>query len=247
MATVVNQAFERAARQASLRVRTGVGEDIVRQRTDSGLTRAELARAAGVDPSYLRRVEAGEVSPSIDTYARIAAALGSDLSVRLYPNTGSTIRDRHQARIVESLLGLIHPRWQAFPEVAVRRPSRGWIDVGLLDSRSSVFVAVEVQSEIRRLEQLVRWSSEKAASLPSWEGWAHLGSMPEVSQLLVVRDTRATRSVAKEFRRTIAAAYPADPEDALAALTGSTQWPGPAVLWAKADGEGGRMRIFARR
>lgn len=244
---MANQAFERGALQASRRVRAAAGADVLRQRTDAGVTRSELARAAGVDPSYLGRIETGDASPSIDTYARLGAALGSDLSLRLYPNTGPTIRDRHQARIAEALLGLIHPRWQAFAEVAVRRPSRGWIDVGLHDPRASVFVAVEIQSELRRLEQLIRWSSEKAASIPSWDGWAHLGAAPELSQLLLVRDSRATRAVAREFRRLLSTAYPADPEEALAALSGTVRWPGAAVLWAMAPGDDVPMRIFARR
>lgn len=245
MRTMTTKAFERAAREASRRARTSAGTDVLRQRTDAGVTLAELARATGVDPSYLRRIEAGETSPSIDTYARLATGLGSDLALRLYPNTGPVIRDRHQARILEALLALTHPRWQQFLEVAVHRPSRGWIDLGLHD-RSSVFIGVEIQSELRRIEQLLRWSAAKAESLPSWEGWSHLGSGPEVSRLLLVRDTRTTRAVAREYRRILAAAYPADPEEALEALVGTGHWPGAALLWAKGDGANGSTRIVAR-
>lgn len=241
-------AVGRAVRAAVRRALGGAGADVVRQREDAGLTRAELARAAKVDPSYLRRIEAGLVSPSIDTYARLATALGSDLSLRLYPNTGPTIRDRHQSPILESLLGIVHPRWRRFVEVAVRSPSRGSIDAGLHDSHSGTFVAVEIQSEIRRLEQLIRWSSDKAASLPSWSGWRQLDPAPVISQLLVIRDTRAARSIAREFRRTLSIAFPADPEDALAALSGTEPWPGNAVLWATTSaGDAGAIRLFARR
>jgi hypothetical protein len=166
----------------------------------------------------------------------------------MYPTTGPTIRDRHQSRIAEALLLVRHPRWKAFAEIAVRSPSRGWIDLGLFDAHASQFVASEIQSELRRLEQIIRWSAEKAASLPSWEGWPHLGVQPDVSSLLMVRDTRANREVAHEFRRLLAAAYPADPEDALAALSGVTAWPGSAVLWATTRGSAiGPFEIVARR
>ena len=84
-----------------------------------------------------------------------------------------------------------HPRWQAFTEVAVHRPSRGWIDAVLHEPRDRVAVATELQSELRRLEQLVRWSAAKAASLPSWDGWSRLGDEPRIDRLLVVRRTRA--------------------------------------------------------
>ena len=213
------------------------GADVERLRLDAGLPRARLAAEAGVDDSYLRRVEQGTVSPSIETYARLAAALGADLAVRLYPNTGPAVRDRHQAGILEALLASKHARWHAYPEVAVRRPSRGWIDLVLHDARERTIVATEIQSELRRLEQLVRWSGEKAASLPSWDGWAHLGEPPTVSRLLIVRQTRTTRRIADQLRRQLVAAYPADPRDAPEALTTSTvAWPGAAVLWAAGRG-----------
>jgi len=240
--------FQRAALEASRRVHRRLGEDVLRLRSDAGVTRAELARGSGVDPSFLRRMETGTAEPSIRTYARLALALGADLSGRMYPTTGPTIRDRHQSRIAEALLLVRHPRWKAFAEIAVRSPSRGWIDLGLFDPHASQFVATEIQSELRRLEQIIRWSGEKAAALPSWEGWPHLGVQPQVSSLLIVRDTRANRDVAKEFRRLLAAAYPADPEDALAALSGVAAWPGSAVLWAAIRGSGtGPVEIVARR
>ena len=240
--------LSRAARRASQRGRTSAATDIVRLRTDAGISRAELSRGSGVDPSYLGRIERGETSPSLDTYSQLAVALGADLSVRLYPNTGPAIRDRHQAKIAEAMIGILHPRWHPYLEIAVRRPSRGWIDAGLHDARSRIMVATEIQSELRRLEQLIRWSREKAASLESWEGWSALGDGSSVSQLLVVRDTRTTRAVAREFRRILQAAFPAHPDDALASLIGVEPWPGPALLWAT----GGRaqsqaIRFIARR
>ena len=74
------------------------------------MTRTELARSAGVDAGYLWRIEAGTERPSLEIYARLANALGADLAARLYPNTGPTIRDRHQAGILEALLSDLHSR-----------------------------------------------------------------------------------------------------------------------------------------
>jgi len=181
----------------------------------------------------------------MDTYAKLALALGSDLSARLYPNTGPSIRDRHQARMLEALLAQLHPRWRAYPEVAVRRPSRGWIDVVAHDDRAGVLVATEIQSDLRRLEQLLRWFPEKVASLPSWEGWTQIGALAAPSQLLIVRSTRTTRTIGREFERQLAAAYPAHPADALAALTGTVSWPGNALVWAEIERD--RVRFIGRR
>lgn len=244
---MTNLAQERAARRTARQVRSSVGSDVLRQREDSGLTLAELARASGVDPSYISRIEAGRQGASLETYARLAVVLGADLSLRFYPTTGPTIRDRHQSAIAETLLSIVHPRWAPFAEIAVRRPSRGWIDLGLHEARAALFVATEIESGLRRLEQQLRWMEAKAAALPSWEGWARLDPEPTLSRLLIVRETRTTRRVAEEHRRLLRAAYPADPRDALEALRGPGTWPGPAILWAATTrAGGGPYRLVAR-
>jgi transcriptional regulator with XRE-family HTH domain len=225
--------------------RRSLAADLARLRADAGLTQTALGAVAGVDRSVISRIESGLLEPTLETYHRLAAALGADLSTRLYPNTGSAIRDRHQAPMLEALLRVLHPRWNPFTEVAVRRPSRGWIDTALHDPREGMLVAGELQSELRRLEQLVRWSAEKAASLPSWDGWAHLGGEPRVSRLLVVRRTRATRAVVAEFERQLRVAYPAHPDDALEALRGTAPWPGSAMICAVLDH--GQARLVGGR
>ncbi len=206
----------------------------------------ELALAAGVDRAYLYRILSGEAAPSDETRAKLAVALGADLSLHLYPNTGPLVRDRHQAAILEGLLAVRHPRWQPFTELRVMRPSRGWTDVAFHEPAENVIVATEIQSELHRIEQLVRWSAEKAASLPSWEGWERLGTPPSISQLLVVRRTRRTRAIVADAARQLRVAYPAHPDDAIAALTApGTQWPGPSLVWA--DVRDGRARLLAGR
>ena len=233
------------ARRRAAQLHRSLGEDIRRLREDAGVSRRSLAREAGVDPSFLRLIEDGETRASLDTYARLTLPLGADLSARLYPNTGPAIRDRHQAPILEALLEQLHPRWRPYSEVAVRRPSRGWIDALLHEPRAGTIVATEIQSDLRRLEQLLRWFPEKVASLPSWEGWARLGPVAATSQLLIVRSTKATRQVGREFERQLAAAYPAHPADAIAALTGTSSWPGAALVWAEI--EPGRVRFVRSR
>jgi transcriptional regulator with XRE-family HTH domain len=233
-----------ARRRATL-IHRRLGEEVRRLREDAAVSRRQLADEAGVEQGFLRRVEDGRVRASIDTYAKLTTALGSDLSVRIYPNTGPAIRDRHQARILEKLLEQLDPRWRSYPEVAVRHPSRGWIDGVLHDARAETVVATEIQSDLRRLEQLLRWFPEKVASLPSWEGWAQLGPVVATSQLLIVRSTKATRLVGREFQRQLAAAYPAHPADAIAALTGTAPWPGASLIWAEIESD--RVRFIGRR
>jgi len=211
--------------------------DLQRMRRDAGLTQAAVAGVAGLAPSVVSKLEGGSTEPSLETYARVAAALGADLAARVYPNTGPAVHDRHQLALADLLLAQVQPRWQPFPEVAVRRPVRGWIDLVLRDTTHATLVATELESLLRRVEQLLRWSGEKAEALPSaarWSDWTRAGT-PDVSQLLIVRWTRANREVARAARRTLKAAYPADPRDALDALTGTAPWPGAAMLWAQLE------------
>ena len=206
---------------AALRQR--LAEDLRRLREDVGASRTAVARLAGVDRTMIARIEDGSVRPTVETYARIAAALGADLAARVYPNAGPRIHDRHQVRMAEVVIGALHPRWQVTPELAVRRPVRGWIDLALEDPARQLVVATELESDLRRIEQLIRWSAEKADAIGAG------------SRLLVVRWTRANRDAVGEARRLLREAYPADPRDALESLTGTAAWPGPALLWARID------------
>lgn len=244
-----NRADRQAAIRAAFRARAKLVEDIERLCADAGIAPEQLANSAGVPASYLRRILAGKAKPSLETYAKLAVPLGADLSTRLYPNTGPLIRDRHQARIVEALLPRLHPRWRPATEVEVRQPARGWIDLVLHEPREGVIVATEVESEVRRIEQQVRWAKMKAASLPSSDAWPQHGDPPRISHLLILRRTRATRQTVLEFAAQLALAYPAHPEDALAALMGTTAWPGAAMIWAEITLKrgAGSIRLHGRR
>ena len=225
--------LEIEAHRRTSALRHQLAQDIRRMREDSGLSQTRLAAAAGLTQGYLSRIEEQEVAPTLDAYGRIAAALGADLACRLYPNTGTGLRDRHQAPIEQAILEVLHRRWERRLEVAVRRPARGWVDLVLHDPVERLVIACEIESELRRLEQLLRWTTEKAASLPSSDGWAYPPDAPHViSRLLVVRATRRTREIARNLGGVLEAAFPARPADALAALRGDGAWPGAAILWA---------------
>ena len=138
---------------------------------------------------------------------------------------GPLIRDHIQAAMIEAQLGELHPRWRPLPEVWVTQPVKGIIDLVLeSDDEREPLVAMEAQSELRRLEQQIRWAHAKAQALEQARG-------RPVSRLLLLRNTRHTRAVVAEHAETVLAAYPATAADAYAALTGERPWPGAAILW----------------
>ena len=212
---------------------------------DAGVSVRDLGMAPGLTPAYVGRILAGTERPTLEAYGRLAAVLGADLALRLYPNTGPAIHDRVSAPILEHVVAVRHPRWDPYLEAAVRNPSRGWIDLLLHEPRERVLVATEVQAGLRRLEQLIRWSTAKADSIPSWEAWPHLAETPAISRMLVVRRTRANRQVVRDFDRQLRVSYPAHPDDAIAALTGTSTWPGAALVWAEVAA--GRARLVPGR
>jgi transcriptional regulator with XRE-family HTH domain len=228
--------IERLAARRAQRIRIGLGEDIRQAREDAGISLSSLARAAGVSKSHVHAIETGLCEPKLETAARVGGALGLDLSVRFYPGTGPLVRDHLQAAMVEALLNVLHERWRRSLEVAVYQPVRGVIDL-MLETEGEPLVACEAQSELRRLEQQLRWSRTKADALAEARG-------RPVSSLLLLRSTRRNRAVVSEFAATVRAAFPASTSSALGSLSGASAWPGGAVLWCEI--EQGQARVLAR-
>lgn len=227
-------------RQTQLVIDT-VFRDLDRLCQDLGLTHRALARRARLDPGFVGHLFERRRDPSGATLVALCEAVGSDLSIRLFPRPGTPIFDRSQALIVEALIALSAGTATAFPEVHTRRPARGFIDL-VLDRTRSDLIACEVQSRIDRLEQHLRWLTEKAESLPSSEIWAQLGGERAISRLLVLRSTVATRALAVRFESTLSRAYPATCAAIHAALFDpSIPWPGAGILWADVRGDAAKI------
>lgn len=234
------------ARQAvrrALELRRSVGESFRRLREDAGLSQAAVAREAGIDASYLTRIESGRHDPGFRVMTAIAGVLGADVSIRLFPTTGPRIHDRSQAPMEECLLRDLHRRWIRSPEILVTRPSRGVIDLVLGERSERLLVASELNGQLRRLEQQVRWHREKELSLPSSQLWsfASADGPPSTSRLLVLRSTVELRELAATFEETLRAAYPARSVDALESLRGTSAWPGAAIVWVHLHGREARL------
>lgn len=241
--------IEILAERRAQEVGRAVAGDLRRALDDAGLRQAAVARAARVSPDMISRILRGERQASFETLARIALALGGDISVRVTPGVGIPIHDRVQARMVDAFLLALHPRWASFLEVPVRTPARGAIDLVLADSIGNALVAAEFQSQVRRAEQVIRWSNEKAVALASTDlarmatvaSAGVRGGDPVVSRLLVLRSTSATRAVVRSLPALFDAAYPVRSSAAVEALRHGTTWPGAALVWMDVRGREARL------
>ena len=87
------------------------------------------------------------------------------------------------------------PRWRSVPEVVVRRPAHGVIDLVLIDPAEAEIVSAEIHSDLHRVEEHLRRAQAKTDALPSSDVWAIVAgeTEPRVSRLLILRSTSRTR------------------------------------------------------
>jgi len=219
----------RARRRELLRA---IGDDLRRYRLDAGISQAAVATAAGVSQGHLSAIESGAAEASLEVLLRLGAVLGLDPSLRWFANSGPLLRDHLQVPMSETLIATSREAWRPAPEVRVYRPVRGAIDVVLDHRIHPDSVATELQSRLHRVEQQLRWHQQKADALATLPEYAER----RISRLLVLRSTQAMRDAVRSAAGTLAAAYPADPQVAVAALRGQASWPGSAILWMNVKG-----------
>jgi len=131
-------------------------------RRHAALSQALVADRVGLSPSQYSRIERG-LSPNvpIPTLAAIAAVLGLDLMIRLYP-TGDPVRDAAQVALLARLRERLHPTLVWHTEVPLPRSGdrRAWDAVvrGFLvpEGRGGVRGAIEAETRPRDVQALER-------------------------------------------------------------------------------------------
>ncbi len=129
--------------------------DLRAGRMDRGLSGASVAHAVGLSPAQYSRIERGlSGSVSIQQAAVIAAVIGCDLSVRVYPS-GQPIRDAAHAALLRRFRQRLHPSLRLRTEVPFPDPSdrRAWDAVIVAPSWRS---GVEAETRPRDLQALER-------------------------------------------------------------------------------------------
>jgi transcriptional regulator with XRE-family HTH domain len=222
-----------------MELRIELARDLHRARDDAGSSLRQVARAAGVSTRTLRQLEAVERDPGVEVMARVSAALGGRLRLWYEPGTGVAVHDRYQAPAIGALVKLARAAWRPTLEVGVTDPVRGVIDAVLEHRQDPIVLAVESESDLRRIEQQVRWAAAKAGALATAR--ASAGDGRHVSRLLLLRSTRSTRAVAATYADVLRAAYPASSAMAAEALRGREPWPGAAIVWCEAGPERARI------
>jgi transcriptional regulator with XRE-family HTH domain len=201
------------------------GETFREQRLRLEITQADVARAVGTSRSVVSAIEHGDPSVSPKTRFRVAEVLGLRLRLPAYPDGTPRLYDRNHSLIIEHLLALCHPRWQVTVEASVPGPGHRSTDVRL--ECGIDIVLSEIETRLRRWEQIVRESHEKVHAVAE-----EVGPDRRVHALLVLPPTRHNRELIRSLAGSVAAAFPADEQAIRRALTGAEEpWPGDGLLW----------------
>ena len=196
-----------------------VGREIRQRRTASGLSQRTVAEAAGYSDSQQSRIEHGHLaSLAVTDLARLAAVLGLDLSLRLYP-VGAPLRDAAHVALRARLIARVHRPLVCRTEVPVPIPGdlRAWdlVIVGGEGGRTGV----EAETRLRDLQEFERRVELKRRDAPV----DHF--------ILLLADTRANRELARVHAAELGRWLPVSAREALAALGRGEHPPGDALVF----------------
>ena len=201
------------------------GEELRELRLRYGVTQAETARAIGVTRSVICRLEQGDPSVSSRIRSRVAATLGADFRLAMYPAGSPLIHDAAHARLVEAILGRAHPAWR--PTVEAPVPGAGRRSTDIRFARGNDVVLIEVETRIRAFEAIVRELSDKRSAVQ-----AATGRSVRVQVVLALPPTRHHRALVRDHPKSVAAAFPmSSPELGRALADATAAWPGDGILW----------------
>jgi transcriptional regulator with XRE-family HTH domain len=191
-------------------------------RVMAGISLAAVARATGISPSALSRIERGEaMAVPMDQLARIGAVVGLDVRLRAYPS-GDPIRDAAQIRLLERCRARLASTLSFRTEVPLPiegdlRAWDGWIDGFEADPSTRSGLAVEAETRLSDFQAQCRHLALKMRD----------GGVDAV--LLVVADTRTNRAVLRSTAPSILELFPVPPRRALEALARGNH-PGRSAL-----------------
>jgi len=200
-----DRALDRGVQRA--RVLTGdLGREVRSARRAHGLSLAVVGGLVGLSASEVSRIERARV-PQVPLLhlATLASVVGLELSARLYPG-GEPLRDLAHV----ALLGRLRDRlprslsWRTEVPMPTPGDGRAWDAV----IRGSGFViGVEAETRLRDLQAI-----DRRIALKVRDSGVDLA-------LLLLADTRANRSILREFEAAIRVNHPVGGRRALDALT----------------------------
>jgi transcriptional regulator with XRE-family HTH domain len=212
-----------AARRRASAQAGGLADELRAARGALGLSRAAVAKAAGVARSTVERAESGDAHLTVVALTGIMAAVGLDLSIRVFPGEHSRIRDSRHATYVAALEALAVPHRRARIEVAAGEHGRS---ADLVLYGADEVIHVEVERRITDLQAQLRNAFRKREAL--------VGRTDRAVRLVIaVPDTRSNRDVLRPHIGLLAAQLPGSTRDVLRALRTGENLGRDAMAWLR--------------
>ncbi len=183
-----------------------VGASLRAGRHAAGLNQRIVARRSGISQTRISRVERGVGNANLRELATVAAIVGLDLVVRLFPG-GAPVRDVAHVRLLQRLRAAVAPGAATNWQTEVPMPGPG--DQRAVDAVAFVGdtrIGFELETRLTDAQATTRRSALKQRD-------AGLDRM-----ILVLADTRANRDALAVAAPTLGAAFPLQTRAVVAAL-----------------------------
>jgi transcriptional regulator with XRE-family HTH domain len=209
-------ALQRAARRTMMLLRR-VGEELRIARVGHGMSTRHVARLVGISHTQVLRIERG-LAPHVDVelFSRLAAVLGSQLSMSIHPMT-APVRDASHVALIREFQGRLHRSIQWRTEVPM--PIPGDLRSADMTIQGEAFDGiVEAETRLDDVQAVERRLRTKQRDLVATRA------------ILLVLDTRHNRAVINdvpELRRQ----FPVGTRACLAALARGEDPEGTALCW----------------
>ena len=192
-------------------------------RLNLGKSQATAARQAGVDRSVWTRIERGQRAvPDWEVAGRMAAAVGLDLSVQLYP-ASRILRDEGHVILLRDGRVALGPGWHWRYEVPTDSSGQRAWDAVAQHRESGLEVEIEAEVQLRDIQALCRRLRTKR------------GASGSRRVLLLVRDGVRNRIAVREAALIVGTEFPVPAREALRALRAGMDPGGDACILLRRD------------
>ena len=204
--TSTERTYDRARYRAAEMTRR-IGAELRAARLSAGRSQRDVARAARISQSQLGRIELGRLlNVSVTTLTTIAAVVGLDMVVNLYPGP-RIVRDTPQIRLLLRLRERLGDDWTWRYEVPVRHgDQRAW-DARARHRRTGVEFVVEAETRLHDIQASLRRVALKREA----SGTARV--------VLLVASTHRNRDAIRVARPMLDAEFPTSTRTTLVRLT----------------------------
>jgi transcriptional regulator with XRE-family HTH domain len=215
MATVERRVA--VGRRAGVRARNVIGDELRAARLQAGVSQRAVGEAAGCSGAEISRLERGASAwLSVETIFTVAAVLGLEASLKVYPG-GSPIRDAAHLALLDRLRQVLHPTlaWRTEVPLPISGDLRAW-DAAV--TGPGWRIGVDAETRIRDVQAFERRLALKQRDAGG------------IDVVLLLAGTRSNRAALAAARTALRGLLPYDTTDVLAALRAGERPPGSGIV-----------------